>query len=267
MRGKVDLTLVHSCATRKEATQEFQVGMSSTHTKLERRGGSDRGRASSVEFSNSNFLRHSHFRASYSIHTALFRTAPQGSAHQTTLITTACSVLCDSSPHIPPKSQQEYRLRSVFLDCQAGSQTGSADQNTRKHQQHTPSERIIVYSSCELFGRVVAVFSFIWKEIIIRMRIHWRLTCTEQSRAMSTISLAVAVGRALLQFLRAEGDVAHCIQYLYDMVARRLRSMVARYCRANARRACRLMRRSAGLICKFGNDTCMCLHSAMDLWE
>jgi hypothetical protein len=145
LRGKVDLTLVDSCATRKEATQEFQVGVASTHTKLERHGGSDRRRASSVEFSNSNFLRHSHFRASYSIDTALFRTAPQGSAHQATLITTVCSGLCDLSPHIPLKSQQEYRLKSVFLDCQAGLQTGSADRNTRKHQQHTTSARINVY--------------------------------------------------------------------------------------------------------------------------
>jgi hypothetical protein len=62
LRGKVDLTLVDSCATRKEATHEFQVRGSSTHTKLERRDGSDRWRASSVEFGHSNFLRHSHFR-------------------------------------------------------------------------------------------------------------------------------------------------------------------------------------------------------------
>jgi hypothetical protein len=160
LRGKVDLTLVLSCATRKEATQEFQVGMSSTHTKLEARGGSDRGRASSVEFGHSNFLRHSHFRASYSINTALLRTAPQGSVYQTALITTACSGLCDSSSHTLPKSQQEYRLRSVFLDCQAGSQTGSADRNTRKHQQHTPSARINVYSSCELLGSCCCGVSF-----------------------------------------------------------------------------------------------------------
>jgi hypothetical protein len=161
LRGKVDLTLVLSCATRKEATHEFQVGMASTDTKLERRGGSDRWRASSVEFSHSNFLRHSHFRASYSIHTALFRTAPQGSAHQTTLITTAWSVPCEGCSPPLPKPQQEYRLRSVFLDCQTGSQTGSADRNTRKHQQHTTSARINVYPSCELLGRVVEVFPFI----------------------------------------------------------------------------------------------------------
>jgi hypothetical protein len=161
LRGKVDLTLVDSCATRKEATHEFQVGVASTHTKLERRGGSARWRASSVEFSNSNFLRHSHFRASYSINTALFRTAPQGSVYQTTLITTAWSVPCDFCSPPLPKPQQEYRLRSVFLDCQAGSQTGSADQNTRMQQQHTTSARINVYSSCELLGRIVVVFSFI----------------------------------------------------------------------------------------------------------